>query len=66
MWKLKTMKHYVENQRNYKMQVLIKDVTGVPPYHLYKKSRVLLFEIECNCGKKTRKIFILEDTKGKK
>lgn len=48
------------------MQVLIKDITGTPPYHLYKKSRVLLFEIECNCGKKTRKIFILEDTKGKK
>lgn len=43
------------------MRIKITDVTGFPPYHLYKNAKVLLFEVECNCGKKDRKIYIIEN-----
>ena len=43
------------------MQVLVKDITGFPPYHKYKNARVLQFDIECNCGKKCKKTFIFEE-----
>lgn len=43
------------------MQIKIQDITGIPPYHLYKNARALLFEVECNCGFKTKKVFIMEN-----
>lgn len=48
------------------MQIIVKDITGFPPYHKYKNAIVLQFEIECNCGKKCKKTFILEDKKEQK
>ena len=48
------------------MKVIITDITGVPPFHLYKNARVLLFDIECECGEKARKTYIFEnEPKGK-
>ena len=48
------------------MKIVIEDITGVPPYHLYKNARILSFEMECNCGKTARKTFILEDLEKQK
>lgn len=45
------------------MQILVRDITGFPPYNEYKNAIVLQFEIECNCGKKCKKTFVLEDKK---
>lgn len=48
------------------MKVIITDITGVPPFHLYKNARVLLLDIECECGEHARKTYIIEDKpKGK-
>ena len=43
------------------MKVTMTDITGAPPFHLYKNARVLLFDIECECGERARRTYIIED-----
>lgn len=43
------------------MKITITDITGVPPFHLYKNAKVLLLDIECECGERARKTYIVED-----
>lgn len=45
------------------MKVKITDATGIPPYHEYKNALVLVLDIECECGAKDRKVYLL-DKKG--
>ena len=48
------------------MEITIEDITGQPPYHLYKNARALSLTIRCNCGFKGKKVLIVEDKKREK